>query len=1019
MRPLRLTLTGFGPYAGTEVVDFRAAMDAGVFGIYGDTGAGKTSIFDGIAFALFGQSSGAERSSDDMISHHADPKQLTRVELVFDLGENRYVVQRIPKQERAANRGDGITAQAHEAYLFDATGLSLEDITNEASGDVLAEKRVSVVDPKIKELLGYDAAQFRQIVLLPQGEFRKILTADSDERSPILKRLFDVSVYEGFVQRAKIKANGMRQEIREERVRRDERLEGSTIVELETDISARASAITELEEALEKKEAENTAQHRALQIAETLSEKFTALADAKHDAANFKTEEEGIKQIRSRVKKARAAQSVLPAEALRDRTQRAHVEAVKQKGVADETHEASVGKHDAAKTALTLSTAQQPQRDQASAKVQRLERWLNVLDKASALQQPVANAKQQFDTAGELEAAAKLSAEQADTGLKSLLALQGEHPKHEKALSAARSLLVALEQEATLAGRYEAALTSRNQQAQEVKGLQTSHEAHSAHIADCLANFKAAETELTDIQAVHIARKLVGGKACPACGSTDHPAPATGNAERLGRHEKFEATERKLGEAQDRERTVRGELSSATTILADRQRALDEFHVPERGQAVLVPLLFDAHEQKTSLEKDTRFDGINERLAEAQTQAGEANTLYEQTQKDTSVRKEELSKAQTTLETTLTDVPKEWRDTGKLAEAVQSARTDRDGLQHAHQKTIDAVQSAAIAHASAQETQRNAASTLLQTDTDCKEASTAFAEKLKSAELVDEAFAVAKDDVEQLDALETSIRVYETGVAANVDRIERLNGEIGEKTQPDLASLKLSAQTSLEQLNISREEKTRLQTELNAKSMLLEVVKKISEKITGLEELFKPLGAISDLVNGDNDLKIRLPDFAIAAMFDDILDAANLRLGPMTNHRYQLHRPVENTGGRSKRGLDIAVFDSNTERSRSTKSLSGGEGFQASLALALGLSDVVQQNGGGIKLEAIFIDEGFGTLDEETLNTALDTLCNLTGEMRAVGLISHTEQVKALITEGFDIEVTPAGSHIHMRTGSA
>lgn len=1019
MRPLRLTLTGFGPYAGTEVVDFRAAMDAGVFGIYGDTGAGKTSIFDGIAFALFGQSSGAERSSDDMISHHADPKQLTRVELVFDLGENRYVVQRIPKQERAANRGDGITAQAHEAYLFDATGLSLEDIADDVSGDVLAEKRVSVVDQKIKELLGYDAAQFRQIVLLPQGEFRKILTADSDERSPILKRLFDVSVYERFVQQAKTKANGMRQEIREERVRRDERLEGSTIVELETDISMRASAITDLEAALKKKEAENAAQQRALQIAETLDEKFTALADAKRDTANFKTEEEGIKQIRSRLKKARAAQSVLPAEALRDRTQRAKVEAVKQKGVADQTHEESVGKHEAAKTALTLSTAHQPQRDQASAKVQKLERWMNFLDKASALQQPVADAKQQFDTAGELEATAKLSAEQADTGLKSLLALQGEHPKHEKALSAARSLLVGLEQEAKLTGRYEAALTSRNQQAQEVKKLQTSHEAQSAHVADCLATYKTAETELTDIQAVHIARKLEEGEACPACGSTNHPAPATGNPERLGRHEKFEASERGLNEAQERERTVRGELSSATTILADRQRTLDEFDVPERGQTALVPLLADAREHLVTLEGDARFNGLNERLSKAKTQASVTSKAYEQTQKDTSARKEDLSKAQTTLETTLTDVPQEWRDTGKLAESVQAAQSERDGLKSAHQNTIDAAQAAAVALASAQETQRNAARTLLQTDTDCKEASTAFAKKLKSVELVDETFATAKDDLEQLDEFETSIRTFETGVAANVDRIERLNGEIGEKAQPDLASLKLAAQTGLEQLKTSQEEKTRLQTEHNAKRAMLEAVKKLSEKITALEECFKPLGAISDLVNGDNDLKIRLPDFAIAAMFDDILDAANLRLGPMTNHRYQLHRPVENSGGRSKRGLDIAVFDSNTERSRSTKSLSGGEGFQASLALALGLSDVVQQNGGGIKLEAIFIDEGFGTLDEETLNTALDTLCSLTGEMRAVGLISHTEQVKALITEGFDIEVTTAGSHIHARTGAA
>ena len=246
----------------------------------------------------------------------------------------------------------------------------------------------------------------------------------------------------------------------------------------------------------------------------------------------------------------------------------------------------------------------------------------------------------------------------------------------------------------------------------------------------------------------------------------------------------------------------------------------------------------------------------------------------------------------------------------------------------------------------------------------------------------------------------------------------RLISEIGDQEHPDIEALKVTAKACTDELDSGRSEQARLTSELARKNEVLATVTALSANIAGLEEKYAPLGEIAGLVNGDNDLKVRLPDFAIAAMFDEILDASNQRLGPMTNHRFQLHRPVEKTGGRSKRGLDIAVFDANTEKSRSTASLSGGEGFQASLALALGLSDVVQQNSGGIKLDAIFIDEGFGTLDQETLDTALETLCSLTGEMRAVGLISHTEQVKNLITEGFDIEVTPSGSHIHARSSA-
>ena len=228
MRPIRLKMTAFGPYAGTEIVDFTAALDAGIFGIYGETGAGKTTIFDGISFALFGQSSGAERSAEDMVCHHAHATDITEVELVFDLGNERYVVRRIPKQERAARRGSGTTTEPHQAYLFRATGMSLEEIAGGKGGEVIAEKQVNKVDAEIETLLGYNAAQFRQIVLLPQGDFRKILTATNDERSPILKRLFDVRLYEGFVERIKRDATTLYREISEERVRRETHLGDQT-----------------------------------------------------------------------------------------------------------------------------------------------------------------------------------------------------------------------------------------------------------------------------------------------------------------------------------------------------------------------------------------------------------------------------------------------------------------------------------------------------------------------------------------------------------------------------------------------------------------------------------------------------------------------------------------------------------------------------------------------------------------------------------------------------------------------
>lgn len=1018
MRPIRLTLNAFGPYAGREIVDFTAALDAGIFGIYGDTGSGKTTIFDGISFALFGQSSGAERVSDDMLSDYADPKEITFVELVFDLGEKRYVVRRIPRQERASNRGEGTTLQAHEAYLFDATGLTLDRITEDCSGEMMSEKKTSFVDPMIRDLLGYDAAQFRQIVLLPQGEFRKILTANSDERSPILKRLFDVSLYESFMQKIRTQAATMHREIKDERLRKETTLEGVTEDALKDDIVFREKAIGELDDSLKVLVVQASAHQKTLTTAETLIVKFTSLADAKRDEVDLKSEAEAIKRQTVRVANARVAQSVLPAETLQSRALQDLSDASKQKTDADSASGEAGTNHVAATVFLQRVAGQQLARDTAAAQVQNLGRWKGILDKATSLQRPVDAANQALEAALASELRAKGLKTEAQQKLSDLQFLQKALPDHTKAVGDATASLAKLEQEAEKTHQYETSLLKRNQQASNVVALRDSHQKAQTNLTECTDAFSRAEQELTDIQALHVARKLMAGEPCPACGSSEHPRPATGDPERLGRHESFEAAEKMRNEALNGERDAKGLLTAGEAILADRQQELDALTKPERSRETLGPLLTTAKERKTALENDARFDDLSIRLSVAE----DAYKVIEKTREDASkkvgLQREASSNAKTALTTTLSEIPEEWRVSANLAKALLTATAEKTRLEQEHQSAIEAEKTAALKFAAAQEALRNANSNLTKMQLASKQTAEAFAKSLETSKLSTEGYQTAKSDVAHLGELEAAIQSHSNKVASNVDRLLRLAEEIGEQERPDLEALRSVAKTCTDQLDAVRKDQTRLNTELERKNKVLASVSELSRKIALLEKLYEPLGEISNLVNGDNDLKVRLPDFAIAAMFDEILDAANLRLGPMTNHRYQLHRPIETVGGRSKRGLDIAVFDANTEKSRSTSSLSGGEGFQASLALALGLSDVVQQNSGGIKLDAIFIDEGFGTLDQETLDTALETLCSLTDEMRAVGLISHTEQVKNLITEGFDVEVTPSGSHIHARNNA-
>lgn len=262
MRPIKLTMTAFGPFGGTEIVDFREATDAGLFGIYGPTGSGKSSIFSAMAFALFGEGARGDQPIASMRSDHAAPDVLTEVSLLFELGARRYLVRRQPDQSRPKQRGEGETAQPHLAWLFDVTDVAVEQVSDTNCGTILAEKRVGEVARQLEALLGYDIRQFRQIVLLPQGQFERFLAADSRARLEILRGLFDVSLYRAMTERMKERAATARQEVQDGLRLQAQRLTnegfastdelGSAIEEAEADAAAKAEALALAEQGLLK-----------------------------------------------------------------------------------------------------------------------------------------------------------------------------------------------------------------------------------------------------------------------------------------------------------------------------------------------------------------------------------------------------------------------------------------------------------------------------------------------------------------------------------------------------------------------------------------------------------------------------------------------------------------------------------------------------------------------------------------------------------------------------------------------
>ena len=1018
MRPIRLTLQAFGPYAGKEIVDFTSALDAGVFGIYGPTGAGKTSLFDGISFALFGESAGHERTPTDMVSRYAKDTIQTEVELVFDLGEKRYVVQRIPDQMRPSARGSGTSKQSHEAYLFDATGMSLDEITSDNRGQNLQEKKVNTVDPAIRELLGYDADQFRQIVLLPQGDFRKILNAKSEDRSKILRRLFDVKVYETMMERMRAKATALRVKIQTERTRKETLLQEAqspsltifdqTIAGQETALELVSKSIAGLEKALKD-------QDDLLVAGEKLFTQFVEMDAAMKDELTLSSQEAAVTALKARLKKAQSAQSVLPIEQAFNTANLGLTGATKRKDDANQAFQNQTAIFDDAKSKHQGEKEKSHVRSAAEAEIRTLGGHLSAFEKVALLKPAVQAAIAAEETAADAE---KLAADNLSKSIeqhKTLKALQEAAGKHTLAVQSNKDLLTKLEAQSKTAGEHQRAIVARDQKRREVESLLGKYgEALRAKQAT-ESRYNLAENELASSQALHLAKKLETGEACSVCGSLEHPSPATGDPVSEGRNEEFEAARAALSNTSLEEQTAATNLSAAQAVLVERETALSSTPPAERTADELIPLLQAARTDQEELTSDRRFDNLTARIADAENQVDEHRKLQDQARTNQSAVKAELASAKSAYNTALMEVPEGWRNETKIRDGLREAEENFKQLNASLKNAEGVEKQAAIDLATTKESLSGATADVGRKQGELDEAKSLYELALKDHSLTIESFAEIKPDITEITDIDQSVRTHEQNVAANKDRIKRAVENIGDQKHPDLDTLKNEKGVADQKLTAARGEVTRQTEVLGRVRNLRKVIADLSDKIAAMDKEYEPLGHMSELINGNNDYRVPLTEFAIAAMLDEILVAANQRLQPMTDGRFQLHRAEESVGGRGKRGLEIVVFDENTQISCSTTTLSGGEGFQAALALALGLSDVVQQTSGGIKLDAIFIDEGFGSLDEDSLEVALETLLDLSGEKRVVGLISHTEQVKASIKAGFDIEKTPNGSTVRPR----
>lgn len=1017
MRPVRLTLQAFGPYANREVIDFRSAVDAGLFGIYGQTGSGKSTIFSGMTFALFGEASKSEQDRASLRSDHAAADLATEVEFVFDVGERRFVVVRQPEQMRPKQRGEGETRIAHEAYLYEATGLSLDEITGEKRGKIIAEKKVGVVKSAVVDILGYGAEQFRQIVLLPQGRFEKFLSAKTNERVTILRDLFDVSLYQALMADLKEKAAEAERQVREERAVCAGRLnaEGfeSTDALLEGIDAARTVVRSRSTFEAEAKQQADDAE-TVFRSAEAVETKFVASEQAQAKLTVLMGRKAEFAAISTRVKQAERARLIMDVEAQLNTARQDVQEADKKLAEAKEAANKAQQNVQVATEALNKEQARAPQVEAARKRKDDLERFAGVLEAASASAEAVEAALEEQRKA---QAAFEKSKERLDQ-------LRKTHIERASALKTARNTefrRAELTRVCTHLLAQKKAAEDYKKAEDAVASAKAAFEKESAvsvealeHEAEARSTYSAAEQALAAAQALHLATKLENDAPCPVCGSTDHPNPATGDIENAGRDKAFREARDWFEKAERAARQVSETLAKQKATLATREEYLSSLEQPTETLAAILETVRQTESDIKALgpavnleEAEVAIEALDGRITELES---ETERLRTEAEKCRNVATE----AKATRDGKLETVPESLRVRSAIMSAMDETSRVLTALIEAKDKAEAELKAARETVLSADATCKGAEESAAACKVRLEKSETTFWTRLSEQGLTEELYKALKPAIATIDSDSESVKTYETQLNEAQGAANAAASAIGGLTRPDLPVLKEAHEAAMDALIKATGERITASNRVDQLEKLRKSLEDTMRKLDEAEAESGPLRKIAALANGDNPLNLKLETYAIGAMFDRVLEAANLRLGPMTSSRYQLERDTE--GGRGSRGLGIQVFDVHTGKSRGTDTLSGGETFIAALALALGLADVVESASGKVRLDTIFIDEGFASLDTEngsgTLDQVLNVLNSLVKQSRAVGLISHVPLVQDAIPNGFYVRKGLTGSSV-------
>lgn len=1007
MKPLLITMQGFGSYIDRTVIDFTALGENPIFLITGATGGGKTTILDAMCFALFCKATGRKRSWAEMRSTAADERTPTVVSFVFRLGTECYRFYRSQQVYQMRGSGRKAIREEHACYRLCA-GAPCDET---AQWELLETGSESKVRDYAQKLLGLTCEQFAQVIVLPQGNFLQLLRASSKEKTAILQTLFSTQIWERITLKMRRYATKLEQK-------------AGQVVATKTTLFAREN-VQNAQELLQKEQreieklqcAEATLKQlqqdlqlysAKLDAAKLLSQKLEYQHQLREQQTQLETQKSVMAQTKQRLETAQEAERLYPYWFA------CHTAAQQ---VTQKTAQQKLAQQELARAQAGYDALQKQQADiaQKKEKLLQLEQSLPTLERsARARKRQTELLTRKEQTTAELNRIQKIEQEmtlqlaqldeRVQTGeqyLQNLLQTQQRLPQEEERMRTLRE--------------YEKQLQTAHQQTlacTEAKQIFAAAQSAKLQAEQLLEQAKQETASLQEQEtAYRLAQMLEHDLPCPVCGSSHHPQPATTTANMD--HQQIHALIKRQTELQTAYEQQLQAFSRAQTMLEERQKqAADSNALCARipVSTTEIPSLIEKQgELLTKMQKllETREKSEQklQKLTDRQKQLVNAceqlkqdkNTVLQKTASIEAALKEIQESIQ--LPANSTDPAAAWQHAQRDIELLRTETMQWE------QQWLTTSAELAAKRANLQSTKAAQA----EAATAQQQAQQSFLEKQAQSTLpvgLDSDLQAMRVSPEVLQAIEAQLNTYAVQTQTVAGQLEQLSQELNGVTPP--ATEQLENQCAA--LQKQREETS---VAVGGQKQRLQELQKSLEELQTLEQSgkaaqmqYEQATRLAELLNGGNAKKIALEPFVLGIMLDDILAYANEFFARLSRGRYSLRRLEGSLGGNAKSGLDLEVLDGFTGAARSIETLSGGEQFLASLALAFGLSDVVQSYSGSVQLDSIFIDEGFGTLDRETLDTAMKALAQIQKMGRTVGIISHVNELKNCIAA--QIRVQPA-----------